>query len=501
MEKIPTLIIFILAVLADCAGRQAWSASTAVPSSSARQKLNVLMIAVDDLRPQMGCYGDPGAITPHMDELARRGMIFDRAYCQMAVCNPSRASLLTGLRPDTLRVWDLKTHFRTHLPDVVTLPQHFKHHGYHTECIGKIYHDPRSHRDEKSWSVEEKLAFTDEVGGKYVLAENINVLGASGLIQKAAATESANVPDNAYIDGQVADAAVNTLRALSVRPTPFFLAVGFRRPHLPFSAPRKYWDMQQPDRIGPVANPLAPVDVPPIALHDSRELRGYTDIPELGDLSDGQVVHLRHGYYAAMSYIDAQIGKLMAELDRLGLRESTLICLWGDHGWHLGEHGLWGKTTNFELDTRSPLMIAIPGQSTAGSRSKSLVEFVDVFPTLIELCGLPPVEDLEGVSLIRILQDPEATVRDGALSQFRRASPLASGGVASRMGYSMRTDDWRYTEWTDVKTGRVHERELYDHHHDPGETINLAARAEHQETIGRLGKSLHALTRKGVMLR
>ncbi len=453
--------------------------------------MNVLMIAVDDLRPQMGCYGDPDALTPHMDELARRGTVFERAYCQQAVCNPSRASLLTGLRPDTLRVWNLATHFRKNRPDAVTLPQHFKNHGYHTECIGKIFHDPRSHRDAPSWSIKEKLAFTDEVGGKYALEENVK----NGGRRKAAATESADVPDSAYIDGQVADAAVESLRSLAARPAPFFLAVGFRRPHLPFSAPKKYWDMQHAARIGRVPTPLAPIDAPAIALHDSRELRGYTDIPDLEKLSLAQSAHLRHGYYAAMSYVDAQIGKVLAELDRSGLRELTVVCLWGDHGWHLGEHGLWGKTTNFELDTRAPLIFALPGQLTAGSRSKSLVEFLDVYPTLAEICGLPPAEGLEGLSLAPVLKNPRAKVRDAALSQFPRTSPEGSSGrTASRMGYSMRTDDWRYTEWTDVKTGQVHARELYDHNRDAQETINLAGRPEHAETVARLGKRLGALT-------
>ncbi len=489
-------VILTSAMLVGVVAPGAGAPAAPATQSAAKRKLNVLMIAVDDLRPQMGCYGDPDAVTPHMDSLAGRGIVFDCAYCQQAVCNPSRASLMTGLRPDTLRVWDLGTHFRKTHPEVVTLPQYFKQHGYHTECIGKIYHDPRSHRDAPSWSVEEKLAFTDEVGGKYALEQNLEIYGPPEARKKAAATECADVPDHAYIDGQVADAAVESLRALADRPGPFFLAVGFRRPHLPFSAPKKYWDMQNPARIARVPNPLPPVDVPPIALHDSRELRGYTDIPDLGELSPEQVAHLRHGYYAAMSFADAQIGKVLAELDRAGLRDSTLVCLWGDHGWHLGEHGLWGKTTNFELDTRSPLMLAGPGWSTAGSRSKSLVEFVDVFPTLVELCGLPPAEGLEGISLVNVLRNPEAKVRDAALSQFPRTSSVKPRGTATRMGYSLRTDEWRYAEWTEVKTGQVHERELYDHKHDPRETVNLAGRPEHAETIARLGERLQALTRK-----
>ena len=447
---------------------------------------NVLFIAVDDLRPQMGCYGDADAVTPHMDALARRGMVFERAYCQEAVCNPSRASLMTGRRPDTTRVWDLQTHFREALPEVVTLSQHFKEHGYHSECIGKIYHDPRFHRDQASWSVEEKLAFTKEVRGKYVLEENLRTYQPAGTPgkEKAAATECADVPDEAYIDGRVANCAVDSLRDISKQVQPFFLAVGFRRPHLPFSAPKRYWDMQNPERISTIANPLPPKDVPKIALHDSKELRGYTDIPDLGEITEAQSAHLRHGYYAAMSYTDAQIGKVLGELESLGLRENTVICLWGDHGWHLGEHGLWGKTTNFELDTRSPLIFSVPGQVTAGQRSRSLAEFTDIYPTLVDICGLPSPEGLEGRSLKPILADSRATVRDFALSQFPRPG---------RMGYSIRTDQWRYTEWTDSETGEGRERELYDHDEDPLETVNLAVRAEHDERIRDLSAHLHGI--------
>ncbi|MDP6544617.1 MAG: sulfatase [Phycisphaerae bacterium] len=446
---------------------------------------NVLFIAVDDLRPQMGCYGDPHAVTPRMDRLAKHGMVFRRAYCQQAVCNPSRASLMTGRYPDTIKVWDLGTHFRKHMPNVVTLPQHFKNHGYHTECIGKIYHDPRRFRDKPSWSVPEQLAFTREVRGKYVLKDNLRIYQPGGRPgkEKAAATECADVPDNAYIDGRVADKAVQRLGVLRKQDKPFFLAVGFRRPHLPFSAPKKYWDMQKSQRIGKPANPTPPANVPKIALHDWRELRGYTDIPRSGKLTDAQTANLRHGYYAAMSYVDAQIGRVLAELDRLDLRSRTVICLWGDHGWHLGEHGLWGKTTNFELDTRVPLIFAIPGQKTAGQSTRSLAEFTDIYPTLVELCELPAAESLEGRSIIPVLKDPTATVRKAAFSQFPR------GRI---MGYSMRTDHYRYTEWRALKTGQVVARELYDHHTDAKEMVNIAADKEHQATADKLSKLLSA---------
>lgn len=447
-------------------------------------RTNVLFIAVDDLRPQLGCYGDPDAISPHIDAIAANGTVFDRAYCQQAVCNPSRASLMTGLRPDRLRVWDLQTLFRDTCPDVVTLPQHFKDHGYHAECIGKIYHDPRSHQDERSWSVPELLAITSEVRGKYVLEENLRTYQPNGVPgkEKAAATECADVLDNAYIDGRVADCAVERLAHIAELDKPFFLAVGFRRPHLPFSSPKMYWDLQHPERVAIIANPLPPEDVPQIALHNWQELRGYTDIPDLGEMTAEKSAHLRHGYYAAISYVDAQIGKLMTQLSALGLADNTVVCLWGDHGWHLGEHALWGKTTNFELDTRSPLIISSPGQSSAGATSTSLVEFIDVYPTLVDLCELPQPSDLAGKSVARLLSRPGESIKEYALSQYPRPN---------RMGYSIRSDNFRYTEWIDLQTKQPRERELYDHAGDPLETKNLANQDQYQDVIDALHPALH----------
>ncbi len=446
-------------------------------------KPNVLFIAVDDLRANLGCYGDPNAITPHIDALAERGTVFLRAYCQQAVCNPSRSSLLTGRRPDTIKVWDLQTHFRQTTPDVVTLPEHFKLCGYHSECIGKIYHDPRAMRDRQSWSVEETLAFTDEVGGKYVLEENIRVCNAQIGVKKAAATECADVPDNAYIDGRVADAAVQWLHALARQSRPFFLAVGFRRPHLPFSAPKKYWDMQDKSSIAEIPNPLPPQDVPAIALHDWKELRGYTDIPDLGELTPAQSAHLRHGYYAATSYTDAQIGRVLAALAEEKLAGNTVIVLWSDHGWHLGEHALWGKTTNFELDTRSPLLFVAPGDGVKGQHSVSLVEFVDIYPTLVELCGLPQPPGLEGRSLVPILQDGSVRIKDAAFSQFPRGD---------RMGYSLRTEEFRYTEWIRREGGETIARELYDHRCDHEESVNIAGDSQYTGVVAALAARLRS---------
>lgn len=424
--------------------------------------MNVLFIAVDDLRPNLGCYGDENAITPNIDRLASRGVVFDRAYCQQAVCNPSRASLMTGMRPDALRVWDLQTHFRDTTPDVVTLSEHFKNNGYRAECIGKIYHDPRSMRDRRSWASEETLAFTPEVGGKYVLPENQRSDDGKGS-WKAAATECADVEDDAYIDGRVAAATVDRLSTYN--GDPFFLGVGFRRPHLPFSAPRKYWDMQDAASVATPENPLPPTDVPELALHNWIELRGYSDIPDVGDLSSEQAAHLRHGYYAATTYMDAQVGRVLDALESAGLADDTAVILWGDHGWHLGEHGLWCKTTNFELDTRAPLLIAAPG--CAPGVTKSIVEFIDIYPTLCDLCSLDSPPHLAGRSLQKILQDTSLSIKKAAYSQFPH------NGC---MGCSARTDSHRYTEWINLETGRTEATELYDHTTDPLESVNLAGR-------------------------
>lgn len=429
---------------------------------------NVLFIAVDDLRTQLGCYGDPVAQTPHIDSLAAGGLLFNRAYCQQAVCNPSRASLMTGRRPNTTKVWDLGTHFREALPGVITLPQYFKQQGYRTQAIGKIYHDPAWAQDSLSWTEPEQMVVTRN-DGKYVLDSNRHKKGS----WKAAATERADVDDAAYIDGQVAEAAVEALSSLKAQP--FFLAVGFRRPHLPFSAPAPYWDMYSRESIPLPDFTHAPEGAPELALHSSAELRGYTDVPEKGPISEDKMRELIHGYYAATSYVDAQIGKVLQELDRLGLRENTIVVLWSDHGYHLGEQGLWVKTTNFELDTRVPLIISAPGQKKPGIRSDALVELVDLYPTLAELAGLPVPSGLEGVSMKPLLADPARAWKAAAFSQFPR--PWMYKDEPQVMGYSMRTANYRYTEWQDFRSGEVRAVELYDMKADPLEKKNLAGEA------------------------
>ena len=363
-----------------------------VDSSWSADKLNVLFIAVDDMRTTLGCYGDQWAKSPNIDRLATRGLLFKRAYCQQAVCHPSRASLITGLRPDTLKIWDLRKPFRRDHPNVVTLPQTFMRHGYHAQCIGKVLHNGPPGPDRASWSVP-SIFHRDSHYRDFVLPDGKRPQ------RKGPAVQRVDVPDSAYWDGQIADKAIEALRKIKDRP--FFLAVGFWKPHLPFAVPDKYWSMYDPKRLAPLTDPNPPRDVPKIALHENRELRGYTDVPTNGRIDIKKVEELRHGYYAAVSYVDAQVGKVIDELDRLKLADRTIIVFWSDHGFHLGEHGLWCKVTNFELDTRVPLIIATPGAKAAGKSTDALVELVDLYPTLVELCGMALGEGLEGVDLHR----------------------------------------------------------------------------------------------------
>ena len=448
---------------------------------------NVLFIAVDDLRVELGCYGDSQVKSPNIDRLARRGTLFNRAYCQQAVCNPSRASLLTGLRPDTLGVWDLPTHFRENRPDVVTLPQLFKQHGYHTRNIGKIFHNWRQDDfkgDARSWSVPAVMHYANH-GSDKALVDGPVPPNQSHVPK----TEIRDVPDEAYFDGRIADLAVAALDELKSQR--FFLAVGFWKPHSPFNAPKRYWDLYERSEIKPPAFPHPPADVPSIAMHDSREiLRAFAKRPA-GRPTLEETLALRHGYYAATSYVDAQIGKVVDALDRHGLRDNTIIVFWSDHGYHLGEHSLWAKTSNFELDARVPLIIATPNHA-GGQRTDAIVELLDLYPTLADLCDLPAPEDLEGVSLRPTLDAPSAVVKQAAITQHTRPAYPSADEPLAAMGYSMRTDRYRYAEWRDVHDGHVVARELYDHKNDPRETANLAAKPQHAKTIDELSSQLSA---------
>ncbi len=441
----------------------------AAGSAKGAEKPNVLFIAADDLRNDLGCYGDPLVKSPNLDRLARRGMVFERAYCQQAVCNPSRASLLTGKRPDTLRIWDLPTHFRANDPKVVTLPQHFKNHGYFTQNIGKIFHNwiHEIEGDPDSWSVPAVYHFNNHGADKPQVAGELPPNFAED-----PKCECRDVPDEAYFDGRIANLATEALRQMKERGQPFFFGLGFWKPHSPFNAPKRYWDLYRREEVTMPANPDWPTDAPRIAWHDAREILGV----KARKLTPEAVREIRHGYLAAISYLDAQIGKVLDELDRLGLAENTIVAFWSDHGYHLGEHTLWAKTSNFELDARVPMIIAAPGMPR-GNRTLALAELLDLYPTLVELCALPAPGALDGISLIPALRDPGQSVRPAALTQHPRPAyyDREPSKTPTAMGYSLRTDRYRYIEWRDWKSGDVMARELYDHQADDAETRNLAA--------------------------
>ncbi len=457
-----------------------------------KPRLNVLFVAVDDLRPELGCYGNALVKSPHIDRLAARGTVFNRAYCQQAVCSPSRSSLMTGRRPDSTKVYDLETHFRKALPDVVTLPQHFKAHGYHAQGFGKIYHG--GYDDPPSWSVPHQTSKKPGFGpeGQALLQRLRDEAKKAGkdLTQRANQPrglpwEAPDVGDSELADGGTADLAIEALRALKDKP--FFLAVGFLKPHLPFVAPKKYWDLYKESDFALPKNAAPPKDAPKYAPSNWGELRAYHGMPKSGPVTDEQARKLIHGYYACVSYMDAQLGRILDELERLGLREKTAVVLWGDHGWYLGEHGAWCKHTNYEYATRAPLLVSAPGQKAAGRRTDALVEFVDIYPSLAEICGLPAPEGSEGTSFAPLLDDPARTWKRAAFSQYPRSVP----GVGRAMGYSVRTDRWRLVEWA-VPDKQYREFELYDHGKDPNEDVNVAALPENAAVVKELAEILRA---------
>lgn len=459
-------------LLAACSPTEESGSSTNVEGSQASHaRKNVLFIVVDDLRPELACYGAQRALSPHIDALASRGVRFERAYCQQALCNPSRASALTGCRPDTTHVIGLDQPFREALPDVVTLPQHFKQNGYRAISIGKIFHGKLL--DPQSWSEPEYSP------GRNAVYATPRANSPGGSNRKGPSIESAEVPDNAYRDGQVADRAVEVLR--NVGSEPFFLAVGFHKPHLPFAAPKRYWDLYGRERIELAPNPSPPENAPSFATHNWFELRQHRGIPPEGPLSQSMARELIHGYLACVSYIDAQVGRVIDELERLELSDQTLVVLWGDHGFHLGEHGLWAKKGLFEDALRVPLIIRAPG-ARAGTTCHGIVELVDLYPTLCELAGLSLPAHLEGTSFAPLLSEPDRPWKPAAFSH----SPAAPG----IRGYSMRTERWRFTSWRRVSDQSVLEQELYDHDADPHENVNLANEAHTAATLSALSSQL-----------
>jgi iduronate 2-sulfatase len=503
-------------------------------------KMNVLFIAIDDLKPLIGAYGATQMRTPNMDRLAKMGTIFTGNYVQQAVCAPSRASLLTGMRPDTTKVWDLKTLIRDVNPSIVTLPEYFKQNGYTSIGIGKVF-DQRSvdkQSDAQSWSVPyQKVKPRDFAKGfeppSQTMYQNANTrklfeqfveegkkqgmddgdAKSYGKTKIYPAYEvSENIPDDAYTDGANAEIAVKTIAELAKKNEPFFYAVGFAKPHLPFVAPKKYWDLYDHSKISlaefrgrskdgaalayPTGNVEDKTAVSSKTLPGGELQNGYTDdkgnrLASVNDqLPEDVQRNLIHAYYAAVSFTDAQVGKLLDELKKQGIEKNTIIVLFGDHGWHLGDHLLWAKHTNFEQATHAPLMIYSPdfkgNQNAAG-----LTEFIDVFPTLCDLTGLKTPSNLAGTSLVSLMKNPNSKGKPYSVSQYPRQKDEV-------MGYGIRTERFRYVAWLekDFRSDALTmdfkqvETELYDMKNDPNETVNLAKDPKFKSEMDRHNKIL-----------
>ncbi len=475
------------------------------------QKPNILFIAVDDLKPTIGAYYDNFAQTPNIDKIAKNGTTFLNNHVQQAICGPSRASVLTGKRPDYTRVWDLKTKMRDENPNILTIPEYFKNNGYETIGIGKIF-DPRcvdKDKDKPSWSTPfvKENSFTYPTGFKqpalgfyqseeitkkiYELRKEGQKKGVKNLNKYVRDRykppyENTDVPDGAYVDGAIANKSIEIIDNIE-NSTPFFLAIGFKRPHLPFVAPKKYWDLYDVNKIKLASYQKKTKNAVDIAYHKSGEMQSYktNDINykfnKEGLLNIDKDIQrkLIHGYYAATSYIDAQIGKIVTKLKEKGLDKNTIIVIWGDHGWHLGDHSLWNKHSNFEQATRSPLIIYDP-RINKGYKASSPTEFVDLFPTLTDLSGLSTPKNLDGISLKSYLNGEESTSKIFAISQYPRGN---------KMGYSFRTKDYRYTVWISNKKSTdqiykedIYAEELYDYKKDINETENKIDDIAYQNT-------------------
>jgi iduronate 2-sulfatase len=466
----------------------------------AAEKPNVLFIVADDLRAELGCYGS-AAKTPNLDALARRGLRFDMAYCQQALCNPSRSSFLTGRRPDTLHHWSNNPHFRDKNPDVVTLPQWFKENGYVTRDVGKIFHNwhTKEKGDRRSWSADEFLYYANhgddvpQVKGE--LPKN-HALDIGRMYGKEPTCECRDVPDEAYFDGRVAAEAVRVLG--EVKDRPFFLAVGFWKPHAPFNSPKKYWDLYDPKAVPELRAGARPKGAPDVAFHDSREILGAPAKAIRPNAE--QIAEMRRGYFANISFMDAQVGNVLKALDDHKLRERTVVVFVADHGYHVGEFTLWGKTSCFELDARVPLIVSAPGMKPAGKGTSDIVELLDLFPTLTDLCGLKQPKGLEGVSLAPVVTDGAKGTEKLAYTQHPRPAYFdrTPKAVPEAMGYSVRTPQARYTEWRDWDTGKLVGVEYYERGEENEKTRNLADEMKDSSELKAARDALHAMFPPGV---
>lgn len=442
-------------------------AALGVPVAVQSQQYNVLFIAVDDLRPELGCYGNKVVISPNIDRLSASGITFNHAYCQQAISMASRASLLTGMFPEKYGIYKCGPVAEA-IPDAVTLNGFFAKEGYNVRGMGKIYHHPVDHRRQfPGWTDQSSQPGRKWAGRGYLTGESKALMDSSG---QGPAFEWPVAEDGDYYDGYTADQACKALKELSSKDKPFFLAVGFHKPHLPFNAPLKYWDLYDRDKLNLPDNQYLPENFVTQTKYNFGELRNYNGIPKGTEaFSEELKKTLLHGYYACVSYTDAQVGKVLDQLKALGLDKNTIVVLLGDHGWKLGEHGMWCKHTNFELDTRATLIMRVPGMKPA--KTDNFVEFIDIYPTLVDLCGFTVPENLDGTSMKPVIKMPQKVVRTAAFSIYPHNQ---NNDARLVMGYSVGTPDYRYIEWVHVKSGKVEGVELYDHRTDPGENKNIA---------------------------
>ncbi|MFK7923167.1 MAG: sulfatase [Bacteroidia bacterium] len=482
---------------------------------------NILFVSIDDLRPALGAYGDSIAITPNLDRLAQEGMTFKQTFCQSAVCAPSRASLMTGLRPDSTRVWHLGDKFRKINPETVTMPQHFAKHGYHTVNLGKIFHNYMP--DSISWDEPDlrparylRPEWLGRDGETFYISEAV---GKSQQIKRDSllklrpvryadgwntgpAWEAADVHDSLYYDGAQNELTKKTLTRLAKMNQAFYMGLGYFRPHLPFVAPKRYWDLYDPNSIPLAANPNIPEEAPLWTMNSMYELRHYDGFGHIGhptsayQMNEDTARILKQGYYASVSYVDALLGDILDHLKALDIYDNTIIIVWGDHGWKLGEHNSWGKMTNYNIDLQVPMIIRYPNQKLRGVETEAITELVDIFPSLCELAGIAVPEYMQGTSFVPLLNEPQLPWKQAAFSQFHRRPKVSADGKRY-MGYSLNTAQYHYIEWYtwDHKSGTKGEfvqAELYDRIDDPHERQNMAVGEENEALRGQLSAQLRA---------
>ncbi len=488
------------------------------PNNKSVKPLNVLFVSIDDLGPNLGVYDNPYIVSPNLDAFAKKGTTFRNTYCQAAVCAPSRASLMSGLRPDSTRVWHLGDKFRKLHPDMITMPMHFHSNGYYTACIGKIFHNYMP--DSVSWDEpdlrpsrylrEDWLKRDGETFYVNPETQRKQKIKRDSLVKlrpnyyadgwnNGPAWEIEDVHDTMYFDGAQTELAKKTLTRLAQKDQPFFLALGYFRPHLPFAVPKKYWDLYHPDSIPLARNPYVPELSPVMTMNSMYELRGYDGFghikhPTEYTMSEDTARILKQGYYASVSYIDAQFGKILAHLEELGLSENTVIIVWGDHGWKLGEHNGWCKQTNYNIDIHVPMMVYSPKIKGQGHQTFEITELIDMYPSLCELAGISAPDYLQGTSFVPLITEPNKEWKSAAFSQFHRRPKVTPDGKRY-MGYSIRTKNYHYVEWyywDNIAGERLDyvTNELYDSQHDPDENKNIASDPSKKVVVKELSQRL-----------